>query len=44
MQKRTWAEEDAVKQISISRLGDAGDCTSDEIDAPASECGLRMCI
>lgn len=44
MQKRTWAEEDAGKQISISHLGDAGDCTSKEINAPSSDCGLRLGI
>lgn len=44
MQKRTWAEEDAGKEISISLLGDASDCTSKEVDAPAGDCGLRMCI
>lgn len=44
VQKRTWAEEDAGKEISISLLGDASDCTSKEVDAPAGDCGLRMCI
>lgn len=35
VQKRTWAEEGAGKEISVSHLGDADDCTSKEIDASA---------
>lgn len=46
MQKRTLAEEDAEKQSSISHFGDAGDCTSEEIYAPASavvlECAFNV--
>lgn len=44
VQKRTWAEEAAVKQISTSQLGNAGGSTCKEIDAQTSDRGLSMFI